>query len=106
MAISGSAPIPTDLIQWYRDLGLELLEGYGMSEDFAYSHATYPGLGRPGYVGSPMPGVDEDREGIPFVGRAGQLLTRMIKAMGYGRDEVYIANVLKCHPKGNRTPYS
>ena len=58
LAASGSAPIPPDLIQWYRDLGLELLEGYGMSEDFAYSHASYPGLGRVGYVGSPMPGVD------------------------------------------------
>ncbi|MBT8469014.1 MAG: AMP-binding protein [Deltaproteobacteria bacterium] len=58
IAASGSAPIPPDLIQWYRNLGLELLEGYGMSEDFAYSHATYPGLGRVGYVGSPMPGVD------------------------------------------------
>jgi long-subunit acyl-CoA synthetase (AMP-forming) len=58
LAASGSAPIPPDLIQWYRDLGLELLEGYGMSEDFAYSHATIPGKGRFGYVGSPMPGVD------------------------------------------------
>jgi long-subunit acyl-CoA synthetase (AMP-forming) len=58
LAASGSAPIPPDLIQWYRDLGLELLEGYGMSEDFAYSHASYPGHGRVGYVGSPMPGVD------------------------------------------------
>ncbi len=57
LAASGSAPIPPDLIQWYRDLGLELLEGYGMSEDFAYSHATIPGKGRVGYVGSPMPGV-------------------------------------------------
>ena len=58
LAASGSAPIPPDLIQWYRDLGLELLEGYGMSEDFAYSHATMPGQARVGYVGSPMPGVD------------------------------------------------
>jgi long-subunit acyl-CoA synthetase (AMP-forming) len=58
LAASGSAPIPPDLIQWYRDLGLELLEGYGMSEDFAYSHASYPGHGRVGYVGNPMPGVD------------------------------------------------
>ena len=58
LAASGSAPIPPDLIQWYRDLGLELLEGYGMSEDFAYSHASHPGRGRVGYVGNPMPGVD------------------------------------------------
>lgn len=55
------------------------------------------------FVGE-APGVDEDREGIPFVGRAGQLLTRMIKAMGYKREEVYIANVLKCRPPNNRTP--
>ena len=58
LAASGSAPIPPDLIQWYRNLGLELLEGYGMSEDFAYSHASFPGRGRAGYVGSPMPGVE------------------------------------------------
>ncbi|MBW2159539.1 MAG: AMP-binding protein [Deltaproteobacteria bacterium] len=58
LAISGSAPIPADLIQWYRDLGLELLEAYGMSEDLAYSHASYPGRGRVGYVGHPMPSVE------------------------------------------------
>ncbi|MFH0958743.1 MAG: uracil-DNA glycosylase [Pseudomonadota bacterium] len=50
------------------------------------------------------PGADEDREGRPFVGRAGQLLTRMIKAMGLERAEVYIANVVKCRPPGNRDP--
>ena len=48
---SGSAPIPAELLQWYRDLGLELLEGYGMSENFNYSHITVPGKGRPGYIG-------------------------------------------------------
>ena len=58
LAISGSAPIPADLIQWYRDLGLELLEGYGMSEDLACSHSSQPDRGRVGYVGHPMPGVD------------------------------------------------
>jgi DNA polymerase len=51
------------------------------------------------------PGADEDREGRPFVGRAGQLLTRMIKAMGLERSEVYIANVVKCRPPGNREPH-
>lgn len=50
------------------------------------------------------PGADEDREGRPFVGRAGQLLTRMIKAMGLERSQVYIANVVKCRPPGNRDP--
>jgi uracil-DNA glycosylase family 4 len=56
------------------------------------------------------PGADEDRRGEPFVGRAGQLLTKIIAAMGFGREEVYIANVLKCRPDmppgapGNRPP--
>lgn len=50
------------------------------------------------------PGHDEDVQGIPFVGRAGQLLTQMINAMGLSRDDVYIANVVKCRPPENRTP--
>jgi uracil-DNA glycosylase family 4 len=50
------------------------------------------------------PGADEDAQGEPFVGRAGQLLNNMIKAMGLEREEVYIANVVKCRPPGNRTP--
>lgn len=52
------------------------------------------------------PGAEEDRQGRPFVGRAGQLLTRMIKAMGLDRAEVYIANVVKCRPPDNRDPES
>lgn len=55
------------------------------------------------FVGE-APGGEEDRQGLPFVGPAGQLLTKMIEAMGLKRDEVYIANVLKCRPPGNRTP--
>jgi DNA polymerase len=50
------------------------------------------------------PGADEDREGYPFVGRAGQLLDKIIRAIGLERDEVYICNVLKCRPPGNRNP--
>jgi DNA polymerase len=50
------------------------------------------------------PGAEEDRQGEPFVGRAGQLLTSMLKALGFARDDVYIANVLKCRPPGNRDP--
>ena len=50
------------------------------------------------------PGADEDEKGEPFVGRAGQLLTQIIKAMGLERDDVYIANVVKCRPPGNRNP--
>lgn len=50
------------------------------------------------------PGADEDEQGLPFVGRAGQLLNNMIQAMGLKREDVYIANVVKCRPPGNRTP--
>lgn len=55
---SGSAPIPKEIIEWYRKLGLELLEGYGMTENFTYSHASKPGAVRPGYVGNTVPGVE------------------------------------------------
>ncbi len=50
------------------------------------------------------PGADEDEQGEPFVGRAGQLLNNMIKAMGITREQVYIANIVKCRPPENRTP--
>jgi DNA polymerase len=50
------------------------------------------------------PGADEDAQGEPFVGRAGQLLNNMIKAMGLRREDIYIANIIKCRPPGNRTP--
>lgn len=50
------------------------------------------------------PGADEDAQGLPFVGRAGQLLNNMISAMGLKREETYICNVVKCRPPGNRTP--
>jgi DNA polymerase len=55
------------------------------------------------FVGE-APGRDEDQQGEPFVGAAGQLLTRIIQAMGFSRDEVYICNVLKCRPPQNRDP--
>ena len=65
------------------------------------------GVGNPNaelmFVGE-GPGADEDQQGEPFVGRAGQLLNNMIKAMGIRREDVYIANVVKCRPPGNRTP--
>ena len=74
---------------------------------------TVFGVGNPDaeimFVGE-APGADEDKQGEPFVGRAGQLLTKIIKAMGFPREEVYIANVLKCRPDvpagsfGNRPP--
>jgi DNA polymerase len=50
------------------------------------------------------PGADEDRQGEPFVGRAGQLLNLMLAAIGLAREQVYIANILKCRPPGNRDP--
>ena len=50
------------------------------------------------------PGYEEDRQGLPFVGKAGQLLNRIIQAMGMSREQVYIANVVKCRPPENRTP--
>jgi uracil-DNA glycosylase family 4 len=65
------------------------------------------GVGNPAadlmFVGE-APGADEDIQGIPFVGRAGQLLTKIIEAIGLKRDDVYIANVIKCRPPGNRNP--
>jgi len=65
------------------------------------------GVGNPAahlvFVGE-APGADEDAQGEPFVGKAGQLLTKMIEAMGYARDDVYICNVIKCRPPGNRNP--
>jgi uracil-DNA glycosylase family 4 len=67
-----------------------------------------PGEGNPAaelmFVGE-GPGHDEDVQGRPFVGRAGQLLTRIIKAMGFDRTEVFIANIVKCRPPDNRVPH-
>jgi uracil-DNA glycosylase len=68
---------------------------------------TVFGDGAPGvelcFVGE-APGADEDRTGIPFVGEAGQMLNRIITGCGLRRDEVYICNILRCRPPGNRTP--
>lgn len=73
-------------------------------------HATrikvVPGQGNPApeilFVGE-GPGADEDRQGLAFIGRAGQLLTKMIEAMGLSREQVFIANIVKCHPPGTET---
>lgn len=66
-----------------------------------------PGQGNPRpeimFIGE-GPGADEDEQGLAFVGRAGQLLTSIINAMGFSRDEVFIGNVVKCRPPDNRTP--
>lgn len=70
------------------------------------SHIVF-GAGSPNaalmFVGE-APGFDEDQQGMPFVGKAGQLLTRIIQAINLTRDQVYICNVIKCRPPGNRNP--
>jgi len=70
-------------------------------------HSVVFGVGNPRaeimFVGE-APGRDEDMQGEPFVGRAGELLTKIIVAMGFKREDVYIANVIKCRPPENRTP--
>jgi len=69
---------------------------------------TVPGQGCPRpevmFIGE-APGYDEDQQGLAFVGKAGQLLTRMIEAMGFTREEVFIGNILKCRPPKNRKPH-
>ncbi len=68
---------------------------------------TVPGAGNPRpellFVGE-APGQEEDRRGLPFVGRSGALLTKMLENLGFSRNEVFIANILKCRPPDNRTP--
>jgi DNA polymerase len=76
----------------------------GLCED---RHSVVFGVGRASvplvFVGE-APGAEEDRQGLPFVGRAGELLTKIIQAIGLSREQVYICNVLKCRPPGNRDP--
>ncbi|PCM46089.1 AMP-binding protein [Marinobacter sp. ANT_B65] len=82
LAGSGSAPLASDVLDWYRNLGLELLEGYGMSENFAYSHINKPGRTRTGYVGECMPGVETK------ISPEGEILIKSPATMvGYYKDE-------------------
>ncbi len=76
LAGSGSAPIPPEVISWYRRLGLNLMEGYAMTEDFGYSHYSTPGLNEPGCVGGPLPGVQVriSDEGEVLIKSPGQLV--------------------------------
>jgi long-chain acyl-CoA synthetase len=75
-ALTGAAPLPPKIIEWYRNLGLELLEVYGMSENFGYSHANRPGQTRVGYVGHANPGVEHriGENGEVLVKSPGQML--------------------------------
>lgn len=75
-ALSGSAPLPVAVLEWYRQLGLELLEGYGMSENFGCSHFSLPGQVRVGYVGASVPGVQcrIGKDGEILVKSPGQML--------------------------------
>jgi len=73
----------------------------------ATRNRTVPGAGRPDadlMVVGEAPGADEDRQGVPFIGKAGRLLTDMLNAIDLPRDQVFICNTLKCRPPGNRTP--
>ena len=76
LAGSGSAPLPADLIRWYRSLGLNLIEGYAMTEDFAYSHSATADFNEPGYVGVPYAGVQAriSPEGEILIKSPGQLV--------------------------------
>jgi long-chain acyl-CoA synthetase len=81
-AVSGSAPLSGDIINWYRGLGLDLMEGYGMSENFAYSHISMPGRARVGYVGEPLPGVEHR------ISEIGEIeIKSPATMMGYYKDE-------------------
>jgi len=81
-AASGSAPLSSETIGWYRKLGLELLEGYGMSENFGYSHMSQPGRSSLGYVGEPLPGVEHR------ISEEGEIQVKSPAIMmGYFKDE-------------------
>ncbi|PFG08349.1 MULTISPECIES: AMP-binding protein [unclassified Marinobacter] len=82
LAGSGSAPLSNDVLGWYRNLGLELLEGYGMSENLAYSHMSKPGRSRIGYVGEALPGVE-----VRINDNGEVLIKSPATMMGYFKDE-------------------
>lgn len=105
LAGSGSAPIPAELIAWYRRLGLNLMEGYAMTEDFAYSHMSKPGKSLVGYVGVPHEGVEVK------ISEEGEILIKSPGAMvGYYKQpeltkEAFTADgFFKTGDRGERTP--
>ena len=106
-----TAPTPATTAASCDDLGWDALRAAVAACQRCELHATRTqtvfGVGNPRarwmFIGE-APGAEEDAQGEPFVGRAGQLLTAMIRALGMKREDVYIANVLKCRPPGNRDP--
>jgi len=110
--IPGTSPLPVQKTTDSRSLLAEIEKEVMTCEACSLREGrtkTVFGAGNPDadlmFIGE-APGFDEDRTGFPFVGKAGQLLTRMIEAMGFKREEVYIGNLLKCRPPKNRTPAS
>lgn len=104
------APILTS-IDWTKSTALpELYDAINGCTNCALGHTRNSfvfGSGNPNahiMVVGEAPGADEDEQGLPFVGRAGQLLTKVLEAINLSRDEVYICNILKCRPPGNRKP--
>ncbi|HEX9207485.1 MAG TPA: uracil-DNA glycosylase [Steroidobacteraceae bacterium] len=110
-AMPGAAAVLAASTPTYDDCGWDELRATVAACQRCELHATRTqtvfGVGNPQarwmFIGE-APGAEEDRQGEPFVGRAGQLLTAMIRALGMKREDVYIANVLKCRPPGNRDP--
>ena len=104
--VRGTRP-PSDRKGPFSKLREQVLRCTKCHELAATRHTVVFGSGNPEarlmLVGE-APGAEEDRQGLPFVGPAGQLLTKMLAAIGLSRDEVFIANVLKCRPPGNRPP--
>jgi len=107
------SPNPGEFDRAFDELRRQVLACTKCPKLVAFRHTVVFGVGNPKaelmFVGE-APGADEDMQGEPFVGRAGELLTKIIQTMGYQRSEVYIANVLKCRPDippgspGNRQP--
>ena len=102
----GQTPLNSERIQLLENLKNEAAGCQKCSLSKTRTNLVF-GVGNPNaklmFVGE-APGRDEDLQGEPFVGRAGQLLTKIIEAIGMKRTDVYIANVLKCRPPGNRSP--
>jgi DNA polymerase len=109
---STKAPMSAERRQAFEELRARVIQGQKCANLVKFRKQVVFGVGNPDsevmFVGE-APGADEDLAGEPFVGRAGQLLTKMIQAMGFERSDIYIANVLKCRPdvdtpSGNRKP--